>query len=74
MTFCETEIQGILLKFVLFSPVTSANMSRFVRLMHEIDIIPLMHPNGYRQMMFQDYNNLFGRGHTALYLHTSPHK
>lgn len=33
-----------------------------------------MHPNGYRQMMFQDYTNVFGRGHNALYLHTSPHK
>mmetsp|Transcript_41995 Transcript_41995/g.64313 ORF Transcript_41995/g.64313 Transcript_41995/m.64313 type:complete len:117 (+) Transcript_41995:743-1093(+) len=24
--------------------------------------------------MFQDFKNVFGRGHAALYLHTSPHK
>lgn len=42
--------------------------------MHNLDILPLIHPNGYRQVMFMDYKNIFGNGPTALYLHTSPHK
>jgi len=42
--------------------------------MHGLDMMPLTHPNGYRQVMFMDYKNEFGKGNTALYLHTSPHK
>lgn len=42
--------------------------------MHGLDMIPLTHPNGYRQVMFQDYKNVFGKGYNALFLHTSPHK
>ena len=42
--------------------------------MHGFDMLPLSHPTGYRQVMFQDYTNIFGRGETCLYLHTSPHK
>jgi hypothetical protein len=32
------------------------------------DFIPLMHPRGYRQNMFMDYLNRYGRGPTSLYL------
>lgn len=74
MNFTETEVHGINLKFVLFSEVTCSNMSKFLRQMHRLDLIPLTHPNGYRQVMFQDYRNIFGHGHNALFLHTSPHK
>jgi hypothetical protein len=74
MTFTETEVQGINLKFVLFSATTCSNMAKFLRQMHNIDIIPLLHPNGYRQVMFQDYKNIFNMGNRALFLHTSPHK
>lgn len=42
--------------------------------MHQVDFLPLLHPYGYRQVMFQDYKNIFGGGTTCLYLHTSPHK
>ena len=42
--------------------------------MHGIDMVPISHPNGYRQVLFQDYRNIFGNGHSALYQHTSPHK
>jgi hypothetical protein len=42
--------------------------------MHGIDILPITHPNGYRQVMFMDYKNMYGEGHSALFLHTSPHK
>lgn len=49
-------------------------MAKFLRQMHGLDIIPLLHPNGYRQVMFQDYQNVFGKGPNALFLHTSPHK
>jgi len=52
MTFTETEVQGIYLKFVLFSSTTSSNMAKFLRQMHSLDIIPLLHPNGYRQVLF----------------------
>jgi len=42
--------------------------------MHDLDILPITHPNGYRQVMFVDYKNIYGRGHNAVFLHTSPHK
>ena len=74
MCFTETEVQGINLKFVLFSATTCSNMCRFLKQMHGLDMIPLTHPNGYRQVMFQDYKNEFKNGCNALYLHTSPHK
>jgi hypothetical protein len=48
MTFTQTEVQGINLKFVLFSATTCSNMAKFLRQMHGLDIIPLLHPNGYR--------------------------
>ena len=74
LRFLQTEMQGIDLKFVLFSALTCANMRKFLLQMHELDILPLTHPNGYRQVMFVDYRNIYGRGHNALFLHTSPHK
>lgn len=49
-------------------------MSKFLKQMHGLDMMPLTHPNGYRQVMFMDYKNEFKKGNTALYLHTSPHK
>jgi hypothetical protein len=67
-------MQGIDLKFVLFSALTSSRMGQFLQKMHGIDVLPLTHPNGYRQVMFVDYKNIYGRGHSALFLHTSPHK
>ena len=70
----ETEMQGIVLNFVIFSARTCSNMNKFLIQMHGLDILPLIHPNGYRQVMFMDYQNIFGHGPTALYLHTSPHK
>jgi hypothetical protein len=42
--------------------------------MHEVDLLPIAHPNGYRQILFQDHRNIYGKGHTALLYHTSPHK
>ena len=42
--------------------------------MHSVDMVPLVHPNGYRQMMFQDYLNIYGLGYNSIILHTSPHK
>lgn len=67
-------MQGIVLNFVMFSARTSSNMNKFLIQMHNLDILPLIHPNGYRQVMFMDYKNIYGNGPTALYLHTSPHK
>ena len=52
MVLTETEIQGINLKFVLFSSITSANMMTFLNQMHGIDMVPISHPNGYRQVLF----------------------
>jgi len=52
LNFTETEVQGINLKFVLFSAITCSNMSKFLKQMHGLDMIPLTHPNGYRQVMF----------------------
>ena len=74
LSYTETEVQGINLKFVMFSEISCSNMSKFLKQMHGLDMIPLTHPNGYRQVMFQDYKNEFGKGYNALFLHTSPHK
>lgn len=74
MRFMETEMQGIVLNFVLFSARTCSNMNKFLIQMHNLDILPLIHPNGYRQVMFMDYKNIYGHGPNALFLHTSPHK
>ena len=70
----ETDMQGIDLKFVLLTALTSSNMSKFLLQMHGTKFLPLVHPNGYRQVMFMDYTNHYGAGCTTLYLHTSPHK
>jgi hypothetical protein len=48
LRFMETEMQGIDLKYVLFSALTCSNMSKFLKQMHGIDILPITHPNGYR--------------------------
>ena len=74
LRFMETEMQGIVLNFVIFSARTCSNMNKFLIQMHNLDILPLVHPNGYRQVMFMDYQNIYGHGPNALYLHTSPHK
>ena len=51
----ETEMQGIVLNFVIFSARTCSNMNKFLIQMHNLDILPLVHPNGYRQVMFMYY-------------------
>ena len=74
LCFTETEVQGINLKFVLFSALSCSNLCRFLKEMNGLDMLPLTHPNGYRQVMFMDYKNEFNKGSTALYIHTAPHK
>ena len=70
----QTDMNGIELKNVIFSSISCSSMRKFLRSMHGFDLLPISHPNGYRQVVFQDLNNTFGFGYTALFLHTSPHK
>jgi hypothetical protein len=49
-------------------------MSNIFRNIHDIKILPIFHPVGYRQILFQDTLNIFNKGHNALFVHNSPHK
>ena len=61
------------LKYVIFQPISASACRRFLQnyLGEQYDYIPIMHPVRFPQSMFQDYKNIFGKGHRAL-LKSSP--
>ena len=52
LVISQTQVQGITLKFILYSAITCSTMINFLKLMHGADMIPLIHPKLYRQVVF----------------------
>ena len=55
MQIHSTHVQGVDLKYIMFTALTSYFMSKFLKEMHDLDILPFLHPSGYRQVFFVDY-------------------
>lgn len=69
--FMSTQIDHWNLDYILFQPISSECLRLYIMNMlgrESFDFIPLIHPRGYRQNMFMDYLNRYGKGHTAIYL------
>jgi len=39
-----------------------------------LDILPLIFFKDYTILLFQDYHNIFGKGHNAIYIHCTPYR
>ena len=74
LEFMEYDFNEIKLKFMLFSAISCSSMRLFFLETHKIDVLPLMNPLGHCELMFQDYQNIYGRGCNSIYIHTSPQK
>jgi len=68
----EMDIHGINFSFLIFSAHTSFNMREFMIALNNAEFLPIAHPAGFKQLIFVDYLNQYGKGHNAVFLHCSP--